>query len=57
MRDDQIFGLVLLLAVLFWISARMMPAGMRPMFERLAFILVGGGIAVALVMSVLHFMG
>ena len=56
MREDQLFGLVALLAVLFWVSARMMPERLRPTFERLAFILIGGGIALALVMSALHFM-
>lgn len=57
MRDDQIFGLVLLVAMLFWLGARMMPPNLRPGMERLAFILVGGGIVVALALSVAHFMG
>lgn len=57
MTDDQLFGLMALLAMLFWLSARLMPAKPRRTFERLAFVLIGGGIALALVLSVLHFMG
>jgi hypothetical protein len=56
MTDDQLFGLVALLGMLLWLSARLMPATPRRTFERLAFILIGGGIAVALVLSALHFM-
>ena len=57
MREDQLFGLVALLALLFWLGARTMPAALRPTFERLAFVLIGGGILVALAMSAVHFMG
>ena len=57
MRDDQIFGLVALVALLLWLSARMLPEAHRRTFERLAFVLIGGGIAVALLFTVLHFIG
>ncbi len=56
MREDQIFGLVAMLALLCWLGSRMLPEAHRPAVERLAFILIGGGIAVALVMTALHFM-
>jgi hypothetical protein len=56
MTDDQLFALVALLGMLLWLTARLMPAGSRRSFERMAFVLVGGGIAVALVLSVLHFL-
>ncbi len=57
MRDDQIFGLVALLALLLWLGARMVPPRLRRVFERLAFALIAGGIGLALVLSVLHFAG
>lgn len=57
MREDQIFGLVAMVALLLWLTARMMPETQRKTFERLAFLLIGGGIAVALVFTVLHFIG
>ena len=57
MREDQIFGLVALVALLLWLAARMLPQAHRQTFERLAFVLIGGGIAVALLFTVLHFIG
>jgi len=57
MREDQLFGLVAMAALLFWLSARMMPEQHRRTFERIAFLLIGGGIAIALFFTVLHFMG
>lgn len=57
MREDQIFGLVAMVALLLWLAARMMPEAHRRTFERLAFLLIGGGIAVALLFTVLHFVG
>ena len=57
MREDQIFGLVALVALLLWLAARMLPQAHRQTFERLAFVLIGGGIAVALFFTVLHFIG
>ena len=57
MREDQIFGLVAMVALLLWLTARMMPEARRRTFERLAFLLIGGGIAVALLFTVLHFVG
>jgi hypothetical protein len=56
MREDQIFGLVAMVALLLWLSARMLPEAHRQTFERLAFLLIGGGIVVALLLTVLHFM-
>lgn len=56
MRDDQLFGLVALLAILLWLGSRMVPEAHRRTVERLAFVLIGGGIALALVLTVLHFM-
>jgi hypothetical protein len=56
MREDQIFGLVAMLALLCWLGSRMLPEAHRATVERLAFVLIGGGIAIALVMTVLHFM-
>ena len=55
--EDQVFGLVALSALLLWLGARMVPAAHRATAERLAFVLIGGGIAVALLFTVLHFMG
>ena len=46
-----------MVALLLWLTARMMPEAHRRTFERLAFLLIGGGIAVALVFTVLHFVG
>jgi hypothetical protein len=57
MRDDQLFGLVALLALLLWLVARMVPGPQQRLFERLAFWLIGGGIAVAVFLTVLHFLG
>ncbi len=57
MQDDQLFGLVALLALLLWLLARMVPGPQQRLFERLAFWLIGGGIAVALGLAVLHFLG
>lgn len=56
MTDDQLFALVALLGMLLWLSARLVPAGSRRTFERLAFFLIGGGIVLALVLSILHFL-
>lgn len=56
MRDDQLFGLIALLALLLWLVARMVPAPQQQLLERLAFWLIGGGIAVALGLTVLHFL-
>jgi|GEM_PF-1838770 len=57
MREDQLFGLVAMAALLLWLTARMMPEQHRRTFERIAFLLIGGGIAVALFFTVLHFIG
>jgi hypothetical protein len=56
-RDDQLFGFVAMAALLLWLTARMMPDRHRRTFEGIAFVLIGGGIAVALFFTVLHFMG
>ncbi len=56
MQEDQLFGLVAMLALLLWLGARMLPAQHQKTAERAAFVLIGGGIAVALVMTVAHFM-
>ncbi len=55
MREDQIFGLVAMVALLLWLSSRMMPEEHRRTFERIAFLLIGGGIALALFFTMLHF--
>ncbi len=55
MRDDQLFGLVALLAILFWLGSRLVPEAHRSTVERLAFLLLGGGLVAAVVMSILHF--
>lgn len=57
MREDQLFGLVAMAALLLWLTARMMPEQHRRTFELIAFLLIGGGIAVALFFTVLHFIG
>ena len=57
MSEDQLFGLVAMLALLLWLGARMLPAQYQKTAERVAFILIGGGIVIALVMTVGHFMG
>lgn len=57
MREDQLFGLVAMTALLLWLGARMMPERHRATMERVAFALMGGGIVVALLLTVLHFMG
>ncbi len=57
MSEDKLFGLVAMLALLLWLGARMLPAQYQQTAERVAFVLIGGGIAVAVVMTVAHFMG
>jgi hypothetical protein len=57
MSEDQLFGLIAMLALLLWLGARMLPAQYQQTAERVAFVLIGGGIAVAVVMTVAHFMG
>lgn len=57
MRDDQLFGLVAMLALLLWLGARLLPARHQQTAERLAFVLIGGGIAIALVLTFFHFAG
>ena len=57
MSEDQLFGLVAMLALLLWLGARMLPAQYQQTAERAAFVLIGGGILLALVMTVAHFMG
>lgn len=57
MNEDQLFSLVALSAVLLWLGARFVPGRHRVMAERAAFVLIGGGIAVALVLTVLQLMG
>jgi hypothetical protein len=57
MRDDQLFGLVAMLALLLWLGSRLLPARHQQTAERLAFVLIGGGIAIALVLTVFHFAG
>lgn len=57
MREEQLFGLVAMLALLVWLGSNLLPAEHRRTFERLALILIGGGILVAVVLTVLHFLG
>jgi hypothetical protein len=57
MSEDQLFSLVALSALLLWLGARFVPGRHRVMAERAAFVLIGGGIAVALVFTVLQVMG
>jgi len=57
MSEDQLVSLVALSALLLWLSARFVPGRHRLAAERAAYLLVGGGIAVALALTVLHFTG
>lgn len=57
MSDHDLFGAVALLAVLLWLGARMVPPAHRRLVERLAFWLLGGGLVVALLLTVGHFIG
>jgi hypothetical protein len=55
MRDDQIFGLIAGVALLFWLGRGYLPVPYRRRAEILALILVALGMGVALVWTVLWF--
>jgi hypothetical protein len=50
LRDDQIFGLIAMLALLLWLGRRYFPARLGRGMEMAAFTLVGVGIVAALVL-------
>lgn len=57
MSPDQLFGLVAMTALLIWLGRGYLPPRHRQTMEKVAMALIGGGILVALVFTILHFTG
>lgn len=57
MRDDQLFGLIAMVAVLVWLGRAYVPEPRRRQAEIAAFGLIGAGIVLALIRSAIWLAG